>query len=41
VARKDGEVFIYVNDTSIFLPWLLTYFYENNDGTAVVSLEKM
>jgi len=41
VARKDGEVFVYVNDTSIFLPWLLTYFYENNAGTAVVSLKKM
>jgi len=38
--RSDGEVFIYVNDTSIFLPWLFTHFYENNHGTAVVSLRK-
>jgi hypothetical protein len=41
VARSDGEVFVYVNDTSIFLPWLLTAFYDNNQGTAVVSLKKM
>jgi hypothetical protein len=40
-ARSDGEVFVYVNDTSIFLPWLLTAFYDNNEGTAVVSLKKM
>ena len=41
VARHDGEVFVYVNDTSIFLPWLFTAFYNNNEGTAVVSLKKM
>jgi uncharacterized protein (DUF2235 family) len=40
-ARSDGEVFVYVNDTSIFLPWLFTAFYNNNEGTAVVSLKKM
>ena len=40
-ARSDGEVFVYVNDTSIFLPGLFTYFYSNNEGTAVVSLKKM
>jgi hypothetical protein len=39
--RSDGEVFVYVNDTSIFLPWLFSYFYSNNHGTAVVSLKKM
>jgi hypothetical protein len=41
VARSDGEVFVYVNDTSIFLPWLFTAFYNNNQGTAVVALKKM
>jgi uncharacterized protein (DUF2235 family) len=40
-ARSDGEVFVYVNDTSIFLPWLFTAFYKNNQGTAVVSLKKV
>ena len=41
VAHGDGEVFVYVNDTSIFLPWLFSRFYQNNHGTAVVSLKKM
>lgn len=40
-ARSDGEVFVYVNDTSIFLPWLLTKFYDNNQGSATVTLKKM
>ncbi|MGJ4883636.1 DUF2235 domain-containing protein [Bradyrhizobium sp. HKCCYLRH3097] len=41
-ARSDGEVFVYVNDTSIMLPWLLLYrFYFNNKGNAVVSLKKL
>ena len=40
-ARSDGEVFLYVNDTSIFLPWLLTVFYDNNQGSAAVTLKKM
>jgi hypothetical protein len=39
--RSDGEVFVYVNDTSIFLPWLFHAFYDNNQGKAVVSLKKM
>jgi hypothetical protein len=26
---------------SIFLPWLFAAFYNNNEGTAVVSLKKM
>ncbi len=40
-ARSDGEVFVYVNDTSVFLPWLFTFFYDNNEGKAEVSLKKM
>jgi hypothetical protein len=39
-ARSDGEVFVYVNDTSVF-PWFYRNFYNNNHGTAVVSLKKM
>jgi uncharacterized protein (DUF2235 family) len=41
IARNDGEVFVYVNDTSIFFPWLLYRFYFNNKGSAVVSLKKL
>jgi uncharacterized protein (DUF2235 family) len=40
-ARSDGEVFVYVNDTSIFFPWLFQLFYENNQGSAWVALKKL
>jgi hypothetical protein len=30
-----------VNDTSIFFPWLFTSFYDNNKGSATVSLKKI
>jgi len=30
-----------VNDTSIFFPWLFTVFYDNNHGSAAVTLKKM
>lgn len=40
-ARSDGEVFLYVNDTAVFLPWALDYFYKrNNQGSAKVTLRK-
>jgi uncharacterized protein (DUF2235 family) len=40
-ARGDGEVFLYVNDTSIFFPWLLRVFYDNNRGSASISMKKL
>ena len=40
-ARSDGEEFVYVNDTSIFLPRLLTMLHDNNQGSAAVTLKKM
>lgn len=40
-ARSEGEVFVYVNDTSIFFPWLFATFYDNNKGSATVTLKKM
>jgi uncharacterized protein (DUF2235 family) len=40
-ARSDGEVFVYVNDTSIFFPWLFSTFYANNRGSADISLQKL
>jgi hypothetical protein len=39
-ARSEGEVFVYVNDSSIF-PWFYRYFYSNNQGMAAVSLRKI
>ena len=40
-ARSDGEVFIYVNDTSIFAPWLFDAFYKNNKGSAEISMARV
>lgn len=38
-AHSNGEVFVYVNDTSSFLPWLFRYFYSGNKGTADIVLK--
>jgi uncharacterized protein (DUF2235 family) len=40
--RSSGEVFLYVNDAVVGLPWLYSLFYwSNNLGTAEVRLEKL
>jgi hypothetical protein len=40
--RSSGEVFLYVNDTVIGLPWIYDLFYwSNNHGKAEVQLEKV
>ena len=39
--RSSGEVFLYVNDTTISLPWAYNLFYLNNWGTAQVKIEKL
>lgn len=40
--RSSGEVFLYVNDATISLPWIYDLFYRiNNHGTAQVRIEKL
>jgi hypothetical protein len=40
--RNSGEVFLYVNDTAIGLPWIFDFFYwSNNHGTAKVRIDKL
>jgi len=39
--RSSGEVFLYVNDAVIGLPWIYSLFYWNNQGMAEVKLEKI
>jgi uncharacterized protein (DUF2235 family) len=40
--RSSGEVFLYVNDSVVGLPWVYSLFYWwNNHGTADVKLEKL
>ncbi len=39
--QKDGEVFVFVNDSVVGLPRIYNYFYRsNNAGTATVTLQK-
>jgi len=40
-ARGDGELFIFVNDAVLMVPGWLQYFYDNNHGTATVSVESL
>jgi uncharacterized protein (DUF2235 family) len=40
LPQKDGEVFIFVNDSVLGLPWIYDYFYSNNAGAATVTLRK-
>ena len=35
-ASHDGELFIYVNDAVLGIPWLYDYFYRNNRGSTRV-----
>ncbi len=40
-ARRNGELFLYVNDGVIGLPGLWDYFYANNRGTALVEVTRL
>ena len=33
-VKRDGELFLYVNDAVIAFPGLFRLFYDNNHGTA-------
>ena len=37
-ADRDGELFLYVNDAVLGLPWLHSVFFANNNGTAKISV---
>jgi uncharacterized protein (DUF2235 family) len=40
-ARRDGELFLYVNDVVVGLPRLASHFYANNKGTAQVEVTRL
>lgn len=40
-TRRDGELFLYVNDAAIGVPWIADYFYRNNSGEAVISVHRL
>jgi uncharacterized protein (DUF2235 family) len=41
VAGSDGELFLFVNDAVVGVPWLVDIFYGNNRGTADVRIEPL
>jgi len=40
-AQRGGELFLYVNDAVIGLPWLNAYFFNRNTGSARVTVRLM
>jgi hypothetical protein len=42
-ARLDrgGELFFYVNDAALALPWIYDLFYSNNDGEATIVVKRL
>jgi hypothetical protein len=39
--NRDGELFLYVNDTVLPIPGLSNFFYLNNTGTAQVKVRRL
>jgi hypothetical protein len=39
-AQRSGELFLYVNDALVPLPWINDVFYRNNKGTATVLITR-
>jgi uncharacterized protein (DUF2235 family) len=40
-AERDGELFLYVNDAVVPLPWISDIFYRNNRGMAQVVIKRL
>jgi hypothetical protein len=40
-ARKDGPLYLFVNDAVLINPRWITYFYDNNKGTAKITVTKI
>lgn len=39
-ARQTGELFVYLNDATLAIPYLYDVFYSNNGGRAEITIEK-
>jgi hypothetical protein len=39
--RIDGELFLYVNEAGIALPWIYGLFYKGHHGTARIEVERL
>jgi uncharacterized protein (DUF2235 family) len=41
VSERSGELFFYVNESVIALPFLSSVFYDNNKGKALITVEQL
>jgi hypothetical protein len=39
-AKREGELFLFVNDAVIGIPGLYDHFYKNNRGSTKVTIER-
>jgi hypothetical protein len=40
-VKRDGELFLYVNDVVLPLPWIYDLFYWNNAGEAKITIKRL
>jgi ABC-type thiamine transport system ATPase subunit len=40
-AERSGELFLYVNESVVPLPWISDIFYWNNRGSAEVVIKRL
>jgi hypothetical protein len=40
-AQRAAGLYLYVNDAVVMLPFLRTYFYENNSGSATITVQRV
>jgi hypothetical protein len=40
-TKRSGELFLYVNDAVVGLPWITDLFYRNNHGTAHIVVRRL
>ena len=41
MPERSGELFLYVNDAVLPLPWVYDLFYRNNKGTASIVIRRL
>jgi aspartate/methionine/tyrosine aminotransferase len=40
-VKTDGELFLYVNDSAVGLPWIYNVFYDKHQGTARINVRRL
>jgi hypothetical protein len=40
-AKRSGRLYLYLNDAALFLPGLVEFYYDNNNGYACVTVTEL